>query len=69
MDVLVRLYAEKLQAVLGRPVVVENKPGAATMLAAAQVAPRAGASLAGGGADQLRHGDQSDALQADQLQP
>jgi tripartite-type tricarboxylate transporter receptor subunit TctC len=38
MDVLVRLYAERLQAVLGKPVVVENKPGAATMLAAAQVA-------------------------------
>jgi tripartite-type tricarboxylate transporter receptor subunit TctC len=38
MDVLARLYAEKLSAALGRPVVVENKPGAATMLAATQVA-------------------------------
>jgi tripartite-type tricarboxylate transporter receptor subunit TctC len=38
MDVLARLYAEKLAGALGRPVVVENKPGAATMLAAAQVA-------------------------------
>jgi tripartite-type tricarboxylate transporter receptor subunit TctC len=38
MDVLARLYAEKLAAVLGRPVIVENKPGAATMLAATQVA-------------------------------
>ncbi|HXF88122.1 MAG TPA: tripartite tricarboxylate transporter substrate binding protein [Xanthobacteraceae bacterium] len=38
MDVLVRLYAEKLAAVLGKPVVVENKPGAATMLAAQTVA-------------------------------
>ena len=38
MDILARLYAEKLAAVLGRPVVVENKPGAATMLAAQQVA-------------------------------
>ena len=38
MDVLVRLYADKLQTALGKPVVVENKPGAATMLAAAQVA-------------------------------
>jgi tripartite-type tricarboxylate transporter receptor subunit TctC len=38
MDVLARLYAEKLATALGRPVVVENKPGAATMLAAAQVA-------------------------------
>ena len=34
MDVLARLYAEKLSAALGKPVVVENKPGAATMLAA-----------------------------------
>jgi tripartite-type tricarboxylate transporter receptor subunit TctC len=38
MDVVVRLYAEKLSAALGKPVVVENKPGAATMLAAVQVA-------------------------------
>ena len=38
MDMLVRLYADKLQASLGKPVVVENKPGAALMLAAAQVA-------------------------------
>src|SRR3954451_15776648 len=38
MDVLVRLYADKLSQSLGKPVVVENKPGAATMLAAAQVA-------------------------------
>ena len=38
MDVLARLYAEKLQTALGRSVVVENKPGAATMLAATQVA-------------------------------
>ena len=26
MDTLVRLYGEKLQQVLGRPVVVENRP-------------------------------------------
>lgn len=38
MDSLVRLYADKLQASLGKPVVVENKPGAALMLAAAYVA-------------------------------
>jgi len=38
MDVLARLYGEKLAAVLGKPVVVENKPGAATMIAAAQIA-------------------------------
>ncbi len=38
MDVLVRLYAEKLSQALGKPVIVENKPGAATMIAAAQIA-------------------------------
>ena len=38
MDVLARLYADKLQQSLGKPVVVENKPGAATMLAANAVA-------------------------------
>src|ERR1700742_2907015 len=39
MDVLVRLYADRLQTVLGKPVIVENKPGASTMLAANAVAP------------------------------
>ena len=38
MDSLVRLYAEKLQLALGKPVVVDNRPGAALMLAAAAVA-------------------------------
>ena len=38
MDSLVRLYAEKLSQSLGKPVIVENKPGAALMLAAAAVA-------------------------------
>jgi tripartite-type tricarboxylate transporter receptor subunit TctC len=38
MDVVARLYAEKLQAALGKPVVVENRPGAATMVAAQAVA-------------------------------
>src|SRR4029079_1140649 len=38
MDVLARLYADKLQATFGKPVVVENKPGASTMLAANAVA-------------------------------
>ncbi len=38
MDSLVRIYAEKLQAAMGQPVVVENRPGAALMLAAATVA-------------------------------
>src|ERR1051325_3268813 len=34
MDVLVGLYAEKLSASLGKPVIVENRPGASLMLAA-----------------------------------
>ena len=38
MDALVRLYAEKLQVALGKPVAVDNRPGAALMLAAAAVA-------------------------------
>jgi tripartite-type tricarboxylate transporter receptor subunit TctC len=38
MDVVTRLYAEKLSAALGQSVIVENRPGAATMLAATQVA-------------------------------
>ena len=38
MDVLVRFYADKLQAAFGKAVIVENKPGASTMLAASQVA-------------------------------
>jgi tripartite-type tricarboxylate transporter receptor subunit TctC len=38
MDVVARLYADKLSASLGKPVVVENRAGAATMLAANTVA-------------------------------
>ncbi len=38
IDLLVRLYANKLSQVLGKSVIVDNKPGAATMLGAAAVA-------------------------------
>ena len=38
MDAITRLYADKLSEALGKPVIVENNPGAATTLAANQVA-------------------------------
>ena len=38
MDTIVRIYADELQKSLGKPVVVENQPGAALMLAAQNVA-------------------------------
>jgi tripartite-type tricarboxylate transporter receptor subunit TctC len=38
MDTVARLYGEKLQAALGRPVVVENKPGAALAIGASAIA-------------------------------
>jgi tripartite-type tricarboxylate transporter receptor subunit TctC len=38
MDVIARLYADKLSQSLGKPVVIENKPGAGTMLGTAAVA-------------------------------
>ena len=41
MDTITRLYGEKLSTALGKPVIVENKPGAATTLAAQQVAAAA----------------------------
>lgn len=41
MDTIVRLYGEKLQQALGRPVVVDNRPGASFMLAAQAVASAA----------------------------
>jgi tripartite-type tricarboxylate transporter receptor subunit TctC len=41
MDTVARLYGEKLQQVLGRPVVVENRPGAALMLGAQATATAA----------------------------
>jgi tripartite-type tricarboxylate transporter receptor subunit TctC len=34
MDAITRLYADKLSEAFGKPVIVENKPGAATTLAA-----------------------------------
>ncbi len=41
MDTVARLYSEKLQQVLGRPVVVENRPGAALAIGAQAIATAA----------------------------
>jgi tripartite-type tricarboxylate transporter receptor subunit TctC len=38
MDVIARMYGEKLSQSLGKPVIIENKPGASLMLAATAVA-------------------------------
>jgi tripartite-type tricarboxylate transporter receptor subunit TctC len=38
MDTLVRLYGERLSQAIGRPVVIDNKPGAALMLGVAVLA-------------------------------
>ena len=67
MDVLVRLYADKLAERLGKPVVIENKPGAALMLAASYVAtsPPDGHTLLV--STSTGDGDQPGALQEGQL--
>ena len=41
MDTLARLYGEKLSQALGRPVVIENRPGAALALGAVAIATAA----------------------------
>ena len=41
MDTVARLYGEKLQQVLGRPIVVENRPGAALAIGAVAIATAA----------------------------
>jgi tripartite-type tricarboxylate transporter receptor subunit TctC len=41
MDAIVRIYADKLSQSLGKPVLVDNRPGAATMLGTSAVAAAA----------------------------
>src|SRR5215813_6334045 len=41
-DIFARLIAQKLEARLGKPLVVENKPGASAIIAATSVARSAG---------------------------
>ena len=67
MDVLVRLYADKLSQSLGKPVVVENRPGASLMLAANAVRDRAARRAHAARLDVVRDGDQSHAVQAGDL--
>ena len=42
MDSIVRLYADQLSSSLGKPVVIDNRPGAATMLGTTAVATAPG---------------------------
>ena len=67
MDVLVRLYADKLSQSLGKPVVVENRPGASLMLAANAVAQSRARRTHAARLDVVRDGDQSHAVQAGDL--
>jgi tripartite-type tricarboxylate transporter receptor subunit TctC len=67
MDVMTRLYAEKLSEAFGKPVIVENKPGAATTLAANHVANAPPDGLHACRTDQHRVVDQSDVVQTTQL--
>jgi tripartite-type tricarboxylate transporter receptor subunit TctC len=39
-DIAARLLAERMPSILGQPVVVENRPGAATVIGAEYVARR-----------------------------
>lgn len=50
LDVMIRVVAEKLQAELGQPVLIENRPGGGGLLAAQAVAgaPKDGYTLLGG---------------------
>ncbi len=47
MDIIARLYGEQLSQILGKPVIVENKPGAGFIVATQQVlaAPADGHTL------------------------
>ena len=68
MDTLVRVYGEKLSQSLGQPVVIENKPGGAGVVAGETIAKGARRRLHAGGGDQRDHGDPTDAVQAAAVQ-
>ena len=61
MDIVVRTYAEKLSQTLGRPIIIENRPGNAGLAAVdgALKAPRR--RLHAARRDQLGDGDPADA--------
>ena len=67
MDTLARIYGEQLAQALGKPVVIENKPGAGLMLGAAAIAQAApdGHTLGISTVSPARR--QSGALQEDKL--
>ena len=68
MDTLVRLYADKLSQSLGQPMVIDNRPGGAGVVAGETHRQGRARRLHAGGGDQRHHGDQADAVQATPVQ-
>ena len=67
MDVIVRLYAEQLSQALGKPVVIDNRPGTAGPRRHPDGEDRSGRRLHAARGDQFDHGDPPVAVQADAL--
>ena len=67
MDIVVRIYAEKLSQTLGRPIVIENRPGNAGLAAVDGALKGAGGRLHAAGGDQCGDGDPADHAQESAL--